>query len=125
MIPRELTEKPLFKLKGVDSLVRLFVISLLASTATPVFANNSFYNKLLFSPSDSMLKAETRGRIMIYDGMDSETIERAMDEQFNRIDNMMFTRIHHVQENGEEYVDDDGLYRYKCTLFVFDGGNDF
>ncbi len=45
---------------------------------------------------------------MIYGGMDNETVERAMDEQFNRIDNMMFTRIHHVRDNGEEYVDDDG-----------------
>ena len=86
----------------------ILIASLLTLTATSAFADNRFYNKLLFTPGDSMLRAESRGRIMIYDGMDNETVERAMDEQFNRIDNMMFTRIHHVQDNGEEYVDDDG-----------------
>ena len=85
----------------------IIVVSLLTLTATSAFADNSFYNKTLFTPSDSMLRAEARGRIMIYDGMDNETVERAMDEQFNRIDNMMFTRIHYVRDNGEEYVDDD------------------
>ena len=86
----------------------ILAASLLALSATSTFAENSFYEKTLFSPSDSMLKAESRGRIMIYDGMDNETVNRAMDEQFDRIDNMMFTRIHHVQDDGEEYVDDDG-----------------
>ena len=86
----------------------ILIASLLTLTATSAVADNRFYNRLLFTPSDSMLRAESRGRIMIYDGMDNETVERAMDEQFNRIDNMMFTRIHHVQDNGEEYVDDDG-----------------
>ncbi len=43
---------------------------------------------------------------MIYDSMGNETVDRAMDEQFDRIDNMMFIRIHHVQDDGEEYADD-------------------
>ena len=86
----------------------ILIASMLTLTTTSAFADNSFYNKILFTPSDSMLKAESRGRIMIYDGMDNETVNRAMDEQFDRIDNMMFTRIHHVQDDGEEYVDDDG-----------------
>ena len=85
----------------------ILAASLLALSATSAFAENSFYEKTLFTPSDSMLKAEARGRIMIYDGMDNETVNRAMDEQFDRIDNMMFTRIHYVQDDGEEYVDDD------------------
>ena len=85
----------------------ILAASLLALSATSAFAENSFYEKTLFTPSDSMLKAESRGRIMIYDGMDNETVNRAMDEKFDRIDNMMFTRIHYVQDDGEEYVDDD------------------
>jgi len=84
------------------------IASILVLSTTSAFASNSFYQKTLFTPSDSMLKAESRGRIMIYDGMDNETVDMAMDEQFDRIDNMMFTRIHYVEDNGEEYVDDDG-----------------
>ena len=46
---------------------------------------------------------------MIYDGLESKVIDKAMDEQFDRIDHMMFTRIHHESEEGDGgYVDDDG-----------------
>ncbi len=86
----------------------ILLASILTVTGTSAFAMNSFYQKTLFNPSDSMLKAESRGRIMIYDSMDNETVERAMDEQFDRIDNMMFVRTHYVQANGDHYVDDDG-----------------
>ena len=91
-----------------DAVKNIMLASLLALFAASAFAENSFYYNTLFTPGDSTLKAESRGRIMIYDGMDNETVNRAMDEQFDRIDNMMFTRIHHVQDDGEEYVDDDG-----------------
>ena len=71
-------------------------------------AADSFQEKVLFSPHQSLLLAEARGRIMIYDGLDSKVVDRAMDEQFERIDNMMFTRIHHESDDGEAYVEDDG-----------------
>ena len=60
------------------------------------------------TPSEITLKAEAKGRVMIYDGLTSKTISKAMDEQFNRIENMMFVRIIHEQDNGEYYVEDDG-----------------
>jgi hypothetical protein len=63
---------------------------------------------MLFEPPESMLLAEARGRVMIYDGLHSKTVNLAMDEQFDRIDNMMFTRIHHVEDNGEIEIEDDG-----------------
>ena len=81
---------------------------LLALTSMPAHAMDNYQYKSLFTPSDFTLIAEAKGRIMIYDGMTSETIDKAMDEQFNRIDNMMFVRIIHEQENGEYYVEDDG-----------------
>ncbi len=86
----------------------ILLASLLAMSATSALATDSFYQKTLFEPSDSILKAESRGRIMIYDSMDSETVDRAMDEQFDRIDNMMFVRTHYIQASGDHYVDDDG-----------------
>ena len=72
-------------------------------------AADSFQEKVLFEPHQSLRMAVARGRIMIYDGLESKVIYKAMDEQFDRIDNMMFTRIHHTGEEGdEEYVEDDG-----------------
>ena len=90
-----------------DNVKSILLASLLALSGTSAFAADSFYHKTLFDPSDSMLKAESRGHIMIYDSLDSETVDRAMDEQFDRIDNMMFVRTHYVQASGDHYVDDD------------------
>jgi len=81
---------------------------LLVLSTSSAFAENSYYQKTLFEPGDATLRAESRGRIMIYDGMDSKTVDRAMDEQFDRIDNMMFVRTHYADEDGEDYYDDDG-----------------
>ena len=56
---------------------------------------------------EHLLLAEAKGRVMIYDGMPIDVVDRAMDEQFDRIDHMMFTRIRHPAPEGEE-VEDDG-----------------
>lgn len=42
-----------------------------ALLGTSVFAMDGFNHKTLLKPGDSMLKAESRERIMTYDGMDS------------------------------------------------------
>lgn len=86
----------------------VLITSLALLSNASVFAADSFQHKMLFMPTESMLKAEAKGRIMIYDGLKSETVHRAMNEQFDRIDNMMFVRIHHEQDNSESSVEDDG-----------------
>ena len=84
----------------------LVVISILL--ATPALAVDRYQQKMLFTPSDSTLRAEAKGRVMIYDGLDIDTVEKAMSEQYDRIDNMMFVRIQHPQDDGDYYVEDDG-----------------
>ncbi len=93
---------------GSNLVKTVLITSLLVLGSTSTFADDSYQHKMLFSPSNSMLMAEARGRIMIYDGLDSTTVNSAMNEQFDRIDNMMFVRIHYPQENGEQVVEDDG-----------------
>lgn len=87
---------------------QMLLACLLAVSTAPAIAGDDFQEKMLLSPSQSMLKAESRGHIMIYDGLDSRLVDRAMDEQFDRIDNMMF--VHTVQSlaDGGEVVEDDG-----------------
>jgi len=71
-------------------------------------ADSDFQHRVLFSPSNSQLKAEARGRVMIYDGLDNAEIERAFDEQFNRIENMLFVRTRSTEPDGEFSYEDDG-----------------
>jgi hypothetical protein len=81
---------------------------LLAPLGTAVSAKDNFQHNALFNPTSGQLKAEDRGRVMIYDGLENEVVERAMDEQFARVEHMMFVRIRHTQPNGVVNVEDDG-----------------
>ena len=84
-----------------------FFVLALSMAAIPASALDSYQERVLFSPSSDILQAEAGGRIMIYDGLRNETVEKALENQFDRIENMMFVRTVYVQENGEYSVDDD------------------
>jgi hypothetical protein len=71
----------------------------------------------LFEPTDAELRAEAAGRIYIYDGLRDIDIERAMEAEFDRVENMMFIREKKTDqkgevlkdlETGEVLVEDDG-----------------
>ncbi len=76
----------------------------------PCFAagtDNNFEMNALLNPGQGQLAAEKRGRVMIYDGLDNQVIEHALDTQFERIDRMMFIRIRRTEADGSVTVDDD------------------
>ena len=77
-----------------------------------VSANSQAYDKyqyeVLLNPSADILHAESRGRIMIYDGLENDVVEQAMSEQFDRIESMMFVRTRYVQPDGDIDVEEDG-----------------
>ena len=68
---------------------------------------SAYEQNMLFNPSQSLLRAESRGRVTIYDGLENSQVERALDTQFGRIDNMMFIRTRHTLEDGTVEEDDD------------------
>ena len=74
-----------------------------------VDANNysDYQLRRLFDPTISESVAEKKGKVHIYDGLSSAQVDDALNH-FERIDNMMFTRIVHIDEQGEQYVEDDG-----------------
>ena len=90
------------------SAVSKLIISGLLVASSSVYAEDSYQLKVLFTPSESILVAEAQGRVMIYDGLKSETVDLAMNEQFERIENMMFVRTLNVQEEGGYEPEDDG-----------------
>lgn len=71
----------------------------------------------LFEPTSGELRAEAAGRIYIYEGLRDRDVERALEEEFKRVQNMMFIRVKPTDEGGNpakdpitgaEYVQDDG-----------------
>ena len=64
----------------------------------------------LMQPSAAELAAEERGHIHIYDSLEYNEVEAALDQNFERIQNIMFTRIRHLPPTGAgpAEVEDDG-----------------
>jgi len=54
----------------------------------------------LLEPTEAELAAEAEGRIYIYDGLRDTDVQQALDEQFDRVDNMMFIRTKKTDETG-------------------------
>ena len=61
----------------------------------------------LHNPSDALQEAEHRGQVTIYDGVNIVEVNKALDQQFDRIDSMMFVRTKHPTPDGDFYADDD------------------
>lgn len=105
------------------TLISLILCAMLGGFSMPASANSSDDNMrqwqlgLLFNPGVHQLDVERRGRVVIYDGLHSADIDRALDDQFDRIDSMMFTGTVITDtrgvpvtdpETGEVMVEDDG-----------------
>ena len=71
-------------------------------------ADDRYQYQMLLKPSAEMLAAESRGYIMIYDGLENSVVERALTEQFERIENMMFVGTRYLQEDGDLLFEEDG-----------------
>ena len=61
----------------------------------------------LFAPNESQLRQERKGTVFIYDGMKSSDINQVMNEQFDRLQSMMFTGTIITDEEGEPLLDPD------------------
>lgn len=61
--------------------------------------------ELLLHPSKDVLRGEQDGSVFIYSGLKDKQISQAMDKQFDRIENMMFTQIIVTDEKGNTLRD--------------------
>ncbi len=97
------------KYLGPLALVSLTALSLIK----PLYAmaqsdEDSWQLDMLHKPTAQQTKVEQKGRVFIYDGLDNEDVEKALDDQFDRIQHMMFVGIRHRDpDGGDSSVDDD------------------
>jgi hypothetical protein len=79
-----------------------------ASIAGQVQADSmSWQEQRLLKPTIHQLAAERRGQVMIYDQMDAELVDEAIDAEFGRMQHMMFIRTQHRAPDGTVDEDDD------------------
>jgi hypothetical protein len=71
---------------------------------------NEWQERRLLAPTPGEREREREGQVFIYDGMENSRVQRALDLNFDRIENMMFTRVHHPAPSGAGpvYVEEDG-----------------
>jgi len=81
-------------------------IILLTLTAPTAYADgNAWQMTNLFEPSPAQIEREHKQRVMIYHGMKDTDVNRAMDEQFGRIETMMFTGTILTDDTGQPLRD--------------------
>jgi hypothetical protein len=68
---------------------------------------SEFEQRRLFSPTEAELASEAEGRIYIYDGLTDIDVQRALHDEFDRVENMMFIRTKKTDEAGEVKRDAD------------------
>jgi len=55
---------------------------------------------MLLYPTPSQLSAEQDGRITIYDSLEYGMVDEALDLHFDRMEDKMFIRTHHLPPAG-------------------------
>ena len=69
------------------------------------FAVEQWQFNRLFNPSQRDKQREQQGHIVIYDGIKDVTVNRALDQHFERIKNMMFTGVVITDHEGKAMED--------------------
>ena len=75
--------------------------------AAPADPLTDWQQRRLFHPNEVQLHNERQGRIFIYDGLSDKLAQRAVDEQFHRVEHMMFTNTIVTDQTGEPVRDEE------------------
>lgn len=68
-------------------------------------SNDPWQYNLLLNPSPGALERERKGHVNIYAGVTDVTVEKALDEHFGRIQNMMFIKTVKTDKQGQPMRD--------------------
>lgn len=89
----------------VSNLILITTVTASLCAGTIRADNLDWHKQQLFAPTGQQLAMEARGQVMIYDGLHDTDVTRALDEQFDRVDSMMFTGTVVTDEQGEPVRD--------------------
>ena len=105
--------------RKINNVLTILAMSSVFSHSAPADdeRQQSWQMSLLFNPGEHQYEMEHRGRVFIYDGLHDTVVEQALDEQYDRIEGMMFVNTVVTDddgvpmtdpETGELLVEDDG-----------------
>jgi hypothetical protein len=79
--------------------------AVLAGPST-LMAADTWQEKVLFNPTPAQIELEEqRHRVMIYEGLTDVQVAKAMEQQFDRIEHMMFTGTVETDGHGNAVID--------------------
>lgn len=93
------------------ALTTLLALGAIQATAKSADANDpsdSWQQNALFNPGSYTEWRDSKGLVSIYDGMTDTEVSHFMDDQFGRIQNVMFTRVKITDASGAVQKDVDG-----------------
>jgi hypothetical protein len=82
------------------------LIAGLSGVATVATAAENWQERRLLHPTAAEIESEKRGRVFIYDRLQEGVVDEALDENFSRIDSMMFVRMRHPAPANSETSSD-------------------
>jgi len=95
------------KTKAYSLLGSLLLTPIANGNSSEFVGSSAWQLHRLFEPTPQQLAQEAKGRVFIYDGLESKEVERAMDKEFDRVDSMMFIHIKKRKPTGELVSHDD------------------
>jgi len=102
------TQNPAFIRTGLIGLALCLAAVGTAAQASPFDVLDKWQNNRLFQPTPRQRVQETKGKVVIYDGLTDSTVNKAMDSNFDRIQNMMFIRVIRTDKGGKPLHKEDG-----------------
>ncbi len=81
------------------------LLALLAGSAPLPAASESsaveqMQHRRLFEPTESEMRHEAKGSVYIYEGLTDKAVQRALEEEFERVGSMMFIRTIATDDRG-------------------------
>ncbi len=90
----------------MNTLCNLAVITTITILTESCLADD-WQLRRLNNPSTAEITTEQNGRIFIYDALEDPLVDKALDNNFSRIESMMFVRTEYPASDMEDLPDDD------------------